>query len=252
MGRTSTRVFAALFSAAMVVAAAGCGSSSKTSTAPNTPEQLKADKAIAQQAVLTLSDMPPGFKATPHQASSDDTPEPVLRRFAQCAKVPQAEIADFIKRNDPKQPDVDSADFSRLDVAKGALTTFENNVAIDRSSKHIGSQFDVLAAKSTLKCWKDFFRAAMVSSSDTGVSARGVTVVSLPIDKIADQSAAFGVRATVVRPDRSTVKLYFDFYIARSGRAAISLLATGVGEQVDSSLAQSLMQTVADRLEKTT
>ena len=252
MGRTRSRAFAAVLCAAIVVVAAGCGGSSKTLTAPNTPEQIKADRALARQAVLKPSDLPAGYKATPHQKSSDDAPEPVLRKFAHCAKVPQAEIADFIKSNDPRQPDADSPDFKLLDSGKGVSTGFENNVAVDRSSKHIGSQFDVMTAKRTLKCWKEFFQAALQSSSDTSVSVRDLAVVSLPIGKIGDQSAAFGVRATFVRSDGATIKAYIDFYLVRSGRAAISLEATGFGEQADSTLAQSLVQTVADRLENKT
>jgi hypothetical protein len=251
MTSTGTRGLAAMAGAVMLLIAAGCGSSSKTTTAPNTPAQIAADKAIAKQAVLKPGDLP-GYTATPHKDSSGDAPEPVLRTFAKCAKVPQAQIADFINSNDPKQPDVDSPDFKLLDTSKGVSTSFENNVALDRSSKHIGEQFDILAAKSTLKCWKDFFRAAVQSSSDKSVSVRGLTVVSPSMAKIGDQSAVIGVRATFVRSDGFTIKAYIDFYLVRIGRAAITLLATGIGERADSSLAQSLVKTVADRLKGAT
>jgi hypothetical protein len=249
MGRTRTRVFAALLSAAMVIVAAGCGSASKTSTAPNTPEQLKADKAIAKQAVLKPSDLP-GYKATPHRHDpSNDTPQPILRKFATCAKIPESKIADLLNGNtDPSAPSVDSPDLTLDESDAGVSYTFENTVEIDRSSKDISEPFDLLGGTAVLPCWKDLFKAAFdAQAAAPGMSVSGLSVTPIEIGPVGDQSAAFEVRVRFTKGARS-VNAFLDLYFVRSGRAGISLSASGLGKSVDQSVSLFLVKAVAGRL----
>ena len=253
MTKSGTRTFAAMLLAVMLVFAAGCGGSSKTSTAPNTPEQRKADRALGAKSVLKLADLPSGYKGTPHKTdSSNDTPAPVLRKFASCAKVPQAKIDQLLNgKTDPKEVEVNAPDFAQRDASTGFSTTFENSVDLERSSKDLQEPFDLFTAQSAFPCWKDLFRSVFVHSTGTGASIRDLSIVPISTGKIGDQSGGFGVRLTVAGKARS-VNAYIDLYLARSGRAGISLLATGIGERVDTSLALSLLQTVADRMKGTT
>lgn len=78
----------AVTAVAVVVLATGCGGSSETITAPNTPKQRAADEVTAKQAVLTAKDLPAGYTGTPHDNSSNhDLPPAVLKKFVTCAKV---------------------------------------------------------------------------------------------------------------------------------------------------------------------
>jgi len=252
MRNTRIRGLAALPLAAILVFATGC-SSSKSSTAPNTPEQRKVDKALGQKAVLKLADLPTGYKESPHvDDPADDTPEPVLRKFASCAKIPKAKIAALLdNKADPKEVEVKASDFARRDATTGYSTSFENTVDLERSSKDVTQPFDVFMAKKVLPCWKDLFQAVFAGGASETTSIRDVAVESISTGKIADKSAGLGVRVTIVGATRS-VNAYVDVYLVCSGRAGISLVATGIGARADTSLSVSLLRKVASRLEGTT
>jgi hypothetical protein len=247
------RALVATVTAAMLLVAACGGGGSSVVNAPNTPKQIAADEALAKQAVLRLGDLPAGYKGAPHSKSSGgDVPQSVLDKFATCAKVPKSKIAHLMNGNDdPSKPSADSPDFDLKDASTGVSSSFENNVEADRSSEDVSEPLDLLAAKSALECWKDLSRSVIEETAPPGGSVRDLSVVSLPIGKIGDQSAAFEVRVTLSGSAR-TVKAYLDFYLVRSGRAGISLVASGINQRVDSSLALSLLRTVVSRLKGAT
>jgi hypothetical protein len=251
MTGTGPRGLAALLLAAMVMFAAGCGSSSKTITAPDTPKQIAADKAVVKQTVLKLSDLPAGYKASPHEdASEDDFSQADLQEFATCAKVPKSMVAELLTGvDDPSAPSADSPDFEQSDPATGFSTSFENSVGIERSSKDISEPIKVLGATSALKCWRALFKSQLERMAPPGGSVRDLTVVGLPSPAVGDESTAFGIRVTVSGAQR-TIKAFVDIYLVRRGRAGISLSASGIGERVDSSLALSLLHTVDDRVKE--
>jgi hypothetical protein len=241
-------------SAAMVLLiAASCGGGSGAVTAPNRPKQIAADKAIAKQAVLRPGDLPAGYKASPHQTSSSNKiPQSVARKFATCAHIPEAEIVSLMNgTHEPDKPSADSPDFAKSDSVTRFDVTFENNVEIDRSSKDLSVPLDRFGAKRALPCWKALFQAAFDQTQPTGASYRDLSVTSLPISRLGDQSAAFEARVTISASGRS-VNTYLDFFLVRRGRAGISLLATGIGVRVDLSLERSLLNTVVGRLSAAT
>jgi hypothetical protein len=249
MGRTNTRVFAALLSAAMVVAAAGCGSSSKTLTAPNTAEQLNADRSIAKQAVLTLSDLPPGYKGTPHEKSSgDDIPKKVEQKFLACTHLPKR----FIDDSNDDQPNADSPDFAKGNPATGA-TEIQSSVEIDRSSKDISEPLAYLKNDNMPGCFQPFFHAALAASfkDDPRFSVRSVTVKSISAGSAGDEGAGFQGRIAIGSPIGPLV-VYFDLFFVRTGRAGVSLLAIGFREPAGLDLEQELLATMVRRLEGTT
>jgi hypothetical protein len=250
MGRTNTRIFAALLSAAMVIAATGCGSSSKTSTAPNTPEQLKADEAVARQAVLTLGDLPTGHEAKPHKPSSgDDIPKKVEQKFLACTHLPKR----FIDDTNDSQPNADSPDFSKGEIATGAATEIESSVEIDRSSKDISEPLAYLKNDSVPGCFQPFFHAALAAGlkDDPRFSVRSVTVKSIPAGSAGDEGAGFQGRMAIGSPI-GTIVVFFDMFFVRSGRAGVTLLAIGFREPVGLDLEHELLATMVGRLENTT
>jgi hypothetical protein len=253
MNGAKTRGVTGTLLALILVLAAGCGSSSKSSTAPNTPEQRKIDKEFATRAVLKRSDLPAGYKASPHDDDpSDDTPEPLLRKFAACAKIPKARIAEFLNSApDPNEVEVNAPDFSISDPATKYSLTFENSVDFERSAKDVTEPLAIFTAKRALPCWRDLFQHVFASTvAKDHTSIRNVNVVTLPTGRIADETSGLGISATVVGAARA-VDLHLDIYFAGSGRAVTSLLATGIGVRANPALALSLLRKVAVRLEGT-
>jgi hypothetical protein len=251
---TGKRGLGALLLVVMLVATAACGSS-KPKTAPNTPEQIKADRLIAKQAVLKLSDLPSGYRATPHKSDpSNDAPKSVLKKFAACAKIPESKADELINGtdNDPSAPSVDSPDLIFDDQESGIRYRFENTVEIDRSSTDIAEPLDLLAGKDVLPCWKDVFRNAFQQDpTDPEEKVGGIAVSPIDIGDVGDKWVAFEVRALVSNGTRR-VKVFFDAYFVQSGRAGISLVASGIGKSVDHELSLFLVKAVTDRLKNTT
>jgi hypothetical protein len=234
----------------VLVFACACEGSSKSAAAPNTPAQLKADKAIAKQAVLKLSDLPPGYKGTPHDANSSNVPSSVARAFATCTGIALRDVTRLMNgEHSTDQPSVDSLDFYKVGPAGEVI--FENTVEVDRSSKDLSDPLDHFGSKNATPCWKDFFGAAFDQKADQTTSYRDLTVRKLPDLKIGDQSGAFEATVTISSGIRSA-KTVIDFFFVRSGRAGISLFATWIGQPANRPLAQSWVQKVADRLKGAT
>ena len=246
------RGFVALLAVGLLATACG-GSSAKTggagptTTKPATPQQLAADKALAQQAVLRLSDLPAGYKGTPHDESPDDTPPAVLKKFAACIHVPKSELEQlFSNAKNPNKPSVDAPDF-QLDVSRLQQASFQNSVEVDRTTKEISEPLTLLAAPTAINCWKAFFAAAVSAGAPADGSIKSVTVAALPDPKVGDQATAFEARMQITASG-ITVPLYFDFYLARRGRAGVSLLGLGTGMQIDHALEVALLGKVVHRL----
>jgi hypothetical protein len=239
-----------MVTAVMFLAAAGCGGGSSVVTAPNTPEQLAADKALAKQAVLRLGDLPAGYTASPHTDSGGDLPPAVEREFLACSHLPKRFIDD--KAGD--QPNADAPDFKQGNLAGGGATTeIQSSVEIDRSSKNISEPLAYLAGKKVAKCFEPFFRAAIAQAAKDapGMSILALTVKGIPADSIGDQRAAFQGRVTIAVSGIS-VDVYFDLYFVRKGRAVLTLLGLGTRAPVSRSLEYSLLRTVVSRLKGAT
>jgi hypothetical protein len=252
LSRTKRRAFVAVLVASMLLLVNGCGKSS-SETAPNTPEQLNADKAVAKQAVLKPSDLPSAYKVTPHKRDpANDTPKAILRKFATCAKVPQSQAAELINgADDPGTASVDSPDFSFVDTDSGTSIDFQNTVAFDRSSKEISEPIDVIGAEDALPCWKDLFKAAFQTGATAPLELSEIAVTPIDVGDVGDQSFAFECRVVMTKGTRSA-RAFHALYFVRSGRAGITLSASGIGKPVDQSLSLYLVKTIADRLENTT
>jgi len=250
MRNTGIRGLAALLLPVMLVIAAGCGSSSKTSTAPNTPEQRKVDLALAKQALLKLSDLPPGYKGAPHSNSSNgDIPPRVIQKFVACTHLPKR----FVDDKSDDQPKADAPDFTSGNIRTGAATEIDSSVEIDRSSKDISEPLGLLANGNTAHCFQPFFDAALAQGlkGAPGFSIQRVTVKSIPAGSAGDQGAGFQGQMTLGTPVGSMV-VYLDFLLVRTGRAAINLTGIGFREPVALDLEHELLATIVGRLKNTT
>jgi hypothetical protein len=232
--------------AAVAVVAAACGSSGGAVTAPNTPKQIAADKKLATQAVLRLTDLPDGYKATPHDNSSgDDSPPAVEAQFVKCSGLPKK----FLDTTNDDQPNADSPDFTKGSVASGDFVQIQSNVELDRSSKDISAPLALLREAKTVKCFGPALSAEFSQGlkSTPGVSLSHVSVVSVDAGSIGDQSAGLEGRVTMSTLGLS-FPVAFDFYVVRRGRAAATLDVTGIGKKLDTATAAKLLRAMVDRL----
>jgi hypothetical protein len=234
-----------IVAAATMLVTAGCGGGSGAVTAPNTPKQLAADKALAKQAVLKLSDLPAGYKGSPHSDSGDDLPPAVERTFLACTHLPKS----FIDDKSRTQPSADAPDFTKGEVGAGAASEVDSSVEIDRSSNDIKEPLSHLTGSTAADCFTPFFKAVFKQAvaSEPSVTLGPVSVVALDFGGIGDQSSAFQGRVKISGPSRA-IDFEFDFYFVRTGRAGVTMAAIGYDSTFDQTLARSLLKTVVSRL----
>jgi hypothetical protein len=246
---TGKRGLGVLLLAVVLVTTAACGSA-KPKTAPNTPDQIKADRAIAKQALLTLSDLPSGYKGSPHKHSSgNDIPPKVEAKFIACTHIPKR----LVDNTNDDQPSADAPDFTKGDVTTGPTSEIDSSVEIDRSSKDISEPIDLLAQKGTAACFQPFFHAAIAQAlkGEKGVSLGVLTVKSVSSGDAGDQGVGFQGRVDVVGP-AATIPFYFDMFFVRSGRALVELSGNGTREPVGLDFEHQLLATMLERLKNTT
>src|SRR5205814_6066057 len=116
-------------------------------TAPNTPQQLAADKALARRAVLRLTDLPLGYHVAKDQSASssgDNVPPAVSRRFASCAHLPPA-VAKAMLSSDPP-PGVVDAESKSFEADPEVLSqlTISGSVDIGRTSSQVAEFLTIL------------------------------------------------------------------------------------------------------------
>ena len=257
MSSMKTRSLVVLVAVAVAALLAGCGGGSKTVKAPNTPKQIAADKAVAEKAVLQLSDLPAGYKGSPHDSSgSDKIPNAVAAKFGTCAHMPAAEITKLMNGDhQADQPSANSQDFALTGSSALTQTSISNTVELDRSSKDLSDPLDLFGASRALPCWKDLFQAAFNATAPSGGSIKGLSVFALPTKSLGDQAAAFEARvdiSTSASVVPVTVTAYLDLYFVRRGRAGVTLLGSGIGTRIPPTLERSLVQKVLDRLDAAT
>jgi hypothetical protein len=228
-------------------------SSALSSSAPDTPEQLAADRALAKRALLRLGDLPAGYKVSkddsdddsPEDDSSDNADDATNRRFAECAQL-SPELTQAMLSDDPPPGivDVQSPEFE-LQSGLLAEVTLDSSVDVGRSPDSVARLLEFFDVGSKPKCFEDLFGA--VSEADADGSAHVESVE--PADPVGVGDRSRGFRATItVSASGITVPLSLEVAAAQRGRALAIVTATRFGVPVEEQLVRSLLQTVIDRL----
>jgi len=260
--RSSMRTTGLVVLAAGLMLAAGCGgdnsgssvnTSATTSVAsgtaapntstsdPRTQQQLDADKATAQNAVLKLADFPTGWTGTP---ATDTADEDLQQQMSAC-------IGSDLAKKSPTR--VESDDFADPDDTM----TASNSVSVLPSVDANNAAMDTFMNAKVPGCLSQAMDSAIsknLASSDTTLP-KGTTIgkaeaATESFPNVADRTAAY--RVTVpVQANGVTLKISADFVAFTKGRAGATLALQGQGLPFPSDLATSLAQTVAGRLPAT-
>lgn len=199
--------------AAATLALAACGGSgdnqpeaTATTAAATTTTAVDAvaDKAKARTLVLAPSDLPSGWKATPHQ--DDPSDQALDDELAACVGRPSQSTYATASANSPDFSKGDAEVSSEVQIVKTAAD-FDADVAATRSSKF-------------MSCLK---RLGTKVLQQTGATVRSVSVAPLPVASHGEFSAGF--RATIrLEAQGQTVTLYSDDILL--GKDRIELTAT--------------------------
>jgi hypothetical protein len=225
---------------AVALALVGCGKKTSTSSAGGPSSQtattevvnVAADQAKARTLLLESSDLPAGWKATPHQK------DPSQKAF-------DDELAACVGRPSPDTyttADIDSPDFSMDNAGASSSATLVRTVEDFKA--------DVAAASGPKygSCVKRGLAKLLPGQLPAGASVQSVAVEPLPVASYGEFSQGF--RATTkLKVQGQPVSTYEDSVLLGKGRIELSASFSNTGQPFDPALKQALLAKLAARLE---
>jgi hypothetical protein len=218
------------------------GSSASSSTSdPRTQEQIDADRAAAQAAVLKLSDLPTGW--TSHSSTQSSGTDAVQGQLATCLGVDSSVFRKSAAR-------VQSDNFDDPDDTMEV----SNTVAVTASTSTANNAMDVYSKPEVPSCLGQAMDQAIsqqAKASGTTLPA-GTTIGKAQVapesfPNVADRTTAYRVTVPLTTSGQA-VNITIDYVIFVKGRSGSTLTLQGNGAVVPASLATSLAQTVAGRM----
>jgi hypothetical protein len=236
--------------AALVLALAGCGSSSQPASVPSTSSKpsasptapstattmpdAAADKVTAQSLVLVQADLPAGW--TGSAPSSDPQDTELSRKVAACAGA-----------SDPAK---ETADVSGLDFDKGHAEV-SSEVALAPSRAAFEADLAALRSSKYETCVQSVFNTQL--RADIAKQSPGVTLGDLTISRFAtptygEVTVGFRLSATITGPTGSSIQLYIDEVGYGRGRSEVTLTFNDQGAPFDQVLERALVAKAAAKL----
>jgi hypothetical protein len=182
-----------------------------------------AGQAKAKRASLTAADLP-GWKATPHKKSSDDS-DPRCSYY-------NPDQSDLVEIGDYDSPDFDRADGSSVTVTTGVF----------RTAQMAKTAYSRVAQPALAKCLGELFKKGGGGPNVTIFSAK-----RLEFPSYGDRSDAFRIVASVKASPTRRVRVYLDALILNKGQVDIAMLALGITNPLPPGLEQRLMAKLASR-----
>ena len=219
-------------SAALVITAAlcgGCGGSSR---------------ATVRDAVLRPTDVPTGYKPTPHRDFEPRLSDAEEAALLACTKLPPW----FVASGAHDQTRADSPDFTYGRFADGPAQRIASSIRLAPSSEEVREPLAALDGDAAARCFEPVFRAGFERGlgGRPGVTTSDFTVRPLSLGGIGDQSAAFQGTATM-HTRGGPVQQDLNLYFVRAGRALVTMYAAGFDSPTDQRLAEFLLSTIVSR-----
>jgi hypothetical protein len=189
------------------------------------------DEAIAEDAVLSIDDVPAGWEETP---ADDDTEETGLD---------ECNAIDKVTKSATKQPRAESPNFIDPDDPTG-ITQVEGAVFVFSSTK---------GAKKYFKAWEaDAAEACLIALGQQVVEQEApgseVAVQNLGLEGIGDDAVGRSIILDDPEDESDENTIYTDIFVARVGRAIVGVAAQDVGGSLPEGL--DLLETVVGRIEE--
>jgi hypothetical protein len=199
--------------------------------AASKPANPDSDLSTARSAVLTLDDLPQGFRVTSHAPVGAIT-DADKRAFAQCLNAPTT-IFDA-PRGSTK---VSSQDFADHD------DQIANDVVIAPKKGVFEPAFSQLTTKTALTCLEMVYAARLRGD---GSGAQGIVAATrFPVNGVADRASGFELRVPAAGASSTD---YIDLLVGLRKRAVVTVTADGTGRPFDRAKEIELLGDVFERL----
>jgi hypothetical protein len=226
---------------AAALALAGCGSGTDTVTAATEPTattvaetttpavDVAADKAKARALVLTRSDMPAAWKATPHR--NDPSDKQFDDQLASCLGRPSPSTYTSARAN---SPDFASGD---ADVSSDALLV--------KTVEDYNADVEVTKGPKFMPCAKRVLTSVLRQVA--GDSVQSVSVADLPVQS--DAEFSLGFRATAkLSANGQTATIYQDVIFLGKERIELSASFSDVQKPPDADLEKAVVSKLDAKL----
>lgn len=198
-----------------------------------------ADQQIADDAVLTLADMPTGWSSLPRDDDDSDEPDEFDEQIAECLDVPVEEVTDSGNPKATSDTFVDADD-----------TEVEAEVVVAPTVDEATEDWERATSQQFLDCIREVLPEAMEASAEEEggeVEIVDSSIGPLRIDDLGDRSTAFRLTVTVAA-EGFEVDVYADLLFAQVGRATAQVSTMSFFSPADITFSQELLQTMVERL----
>jgi hypothetical protein len=208
-----------------------------TEAAPT--QDIEADTAVAQAALLTLADFPPGWSETPSD-NEDDNPE-AERALAECAGVDGDKLVDT-------EAEAETGRFSDPD----GETFIDQTVGLMASEDEAAAALPDVTSTDVLTCFSDVYNDLFADSLDDGdlpddTEFGEISVARLNVTPVGDETAALRV-AVPVSVSGITVDVTVDLVVTRVGRSLSGLSFQSTFNPIDIGILDDYNALAASRL----
>ncbi len=224
---------------AVLVLLVGCGGGDDEPASPGggpqtTVPSAEQDKQLAGRIVLTAADLP-GYR---EDTSPEGDDEGIERAFAVCVQ-----NDPVLTATEPEHPrTVEGKDFDRA-----GQQSVSSKVTVAETEAQAQAALAQLRNQTVLDCLEGAVRRELPASLDPGVSVENVSVSTLPVATVGDETV--GVRiAVTVAAEGETARVISDVTIIRGGRAVAFLSTNGVGTPFSNSERDALAMKMAERM----
>ncbi len=215
------------------------GDPSTTSSTVGLPKEA-GEKAMVQDGVLRLSDLPPGFVAKSKRATKDDSLDATIEKIPECAQLKA--LTDGKGTGEAKSPH----------FKFGEEVEVSNDVEIFATTAELDAVMAVIPAPGTVTCLQKALQTAIDASlaKDPATAAKinGVDVKGAPLSFDAFGDGANGVGFTITINAARTVHLYFDLIGVKVGRTLTTYSFQDSDAHLLGPLSAQIIRTTVNRL----
>jgi len=228
------RAVACLLVAAAALAA--CATQADLDGDDRTAAERRADEAAAKRMLLTIDDLPAGFRAGPVDEGDDAGVTGFDADVARCLHVSP-------DRLDSDSPKAASPTFSTADDS----TEITAEVTFTPSTRSAAGTMDVYQSDAAPRCYEQAFRRELAKQpARPGVELGDPSLDRLDVPDVGDETVAFRVSVRLSGGGLH-IPLYFDVLLVRVGRIGITMTFATQREPFDPGEAAELARVVADR-----
>jgi hypothetical protein len=189
------------------------------------------DQAIAEDAVLTIDDVPAGWEEDPSAGDTEETGldecEAIDKATKRANQQPKAESPNFVDPDDP----------TGITQAESAVFVFSNT----KGAKKYFRAWNADAAE-------DCLIAIGQQVADQAASDLDVAVQTLGLEGIGDDAVGRSIVLDDPDDESDENSVYTDIFVARVGRAIVGIAAQDLGGSLPEGL--ELLEAVVGRVEE--